>query len=64
MTTVLDYWKHSAFIDIGDGVMAPLDKKQEDNSWKFLIIGGIAGVTSRSATAPIDRLKTIYQIQV
>jgi hypothetical protein len=64
LEAVLSHWKNNAFIDIGDGVIAPIDKKQASKSWQFLAAGGIAGVISRTVTAPIDRLKTLYQIQV
>jgi len=48
-------------IDIGESVVIPDDKKP--GAMTTLLAGGIAGAISRTATAPLDRLKVVLQAQ-
>jgi len=53
-------------IDIGDQLTVPPEfTKKERNSgmwWRHLVAGGMAGVVSRTGTAPLDRLKVLLQV--
>ncbi|ACO63687.1 predicted protein, partial [Micromonas commoda] len=51
---VFDAFAHRAFVDDPDG-------GETIGTAKKLASGGVAGAVSRSATAPIDRIKTIMQ---
>lgn len=53
-------WNRSA-IDIGESVIIPEDKKPGTSVMTTLLAGGIAGAVSRTATAPLDRLKVVLQ---
>jgi solute carrier family 25 phosphate transporter 23/24/25/41 len=48
--------------DIGDNIVVPEDRPKGTNPLVTLLAGGIAGAISRTATAPLDRLKTIMQV--
>lgn len=55
-------WIDESVWDAGDGLQVPEDKATP--AWQLLVAGGIAGAVSRTATAPMDRLKTLLQAQV
>jgi hypothetical protein len=44
-------------------LLAQATQLRESNAIKCLISGGVAGAISRTATAPLDRLKLILQVQ-
>ncbi|OQV11936.1 Calcium-binding mitochondrial carrier protein SCaMC-2 [Hypsibius exemplaris] len=60
------YWKHSTFVDLGEDSLVPDDFTEKEMVtgmwWRHLVAGGIAGCVSRTATAPLDRIKTFYQV--
>ncbi|XP_065646590.1 mitochondrial adenyl nucleotide antiporter SLC25A24 isoform X3 [Hydra vulgaris] len=64
---MVKFWRHSGFIDMGDDMLVPIDFTDEEKRtgmwWKQLLAGGVAGVVSRTFTAPLDRLKVLLQIQ-
>ncbi|TVU08109.1 hypothetical protein EJB05_41496 [Eragrostis curvula] len=61
---IYHHWERVCLVDIGEqaaipeGIRQTRQRKQVD-----LIAGGIAGAASRTATAPLDRLKVIMQVQ-
>lgn len=66
LNEIRKFWKHATFIDIGDDMMIPDDFDDEEKKtgmvWKQLTAGGMAGVISRTCTAPLDRLKVLLQV--
>lgn len=53
-------------IDIGENVIIPDDFTEKEMQtgmwWRHLVAGGAAGAVSRTATAPLDRLKVLLQV--
>ncbi|KAM2583450.1 hypothetical protein TB2_044569 [Malus domestica] len=52
-----------ALVDIGEQTVVPEVISKHDHASRYLIAGAVAGATSRRATAPLDRLKVILQVQ-
>ncbi|XP_043935247.1 calcium-binding mitochondrial carrier protein SCaMC-1-like [Protopterus annectens] len=63
---IIQYWKHSTVLDIGDSLTIPDEFTEEEKKsgqwWRQLIAGGVAGAVSRTGTAPLDRLKVLMQV--
>ena len=55
-------------MDVGESVAVPDDfTAQEMVSgmwWRHLVAGGVAGAVSRTATAPLDRIKVFLQVSI
>lgn len=53
-------------IDIGDNTIVPDDFTETEMKtgmwWRHLVSGGAAGAVSRTCTAPLDRLKILFQV--
>lgn len=66
LNEIRKFWKPATFIDIGDDMVVPDDFADEEKKtgmvWKQLTAGGMAGVISRTSTAPLDRLKILLQV--
>eukprot|EP00164_Ancoracysta_twista_P003934 GFYU01005273.1.p1 GENE.GFYU01005273.1~~GFYU01005273.1.p1 ORF type:complete len:456 (-),score=111.90 GFYU01005273.1:753-2120(-) len=58
---IFEYWMKSTALDIGEDATIPDD--HNSNPRMTLLAGGFAGAVSRTATAPMDRLKVILQAQ-
>ncbi|CAI8599005.1 unnamed protein product [Vicia faba] len=60
---IYHHWERVYHVDIGDQAVMPEDISKHTHRSKYFIAGGIAGATSRTATAPLDRLKVVLQVQ-
>ncbi|KAG8379635.1 hypothetical protein BUALT_Bualt07G0109500 [Buddleja alternifolia] len=63
MENIYRYWERVYLVDIGEHTVIPEGISKHVHATKYLIAGGVAGATSRTATAPLDRLKVILQVQ-
>ncbi|XP_061835848.1 solute carrier family 25 member 24, like [Nerophis lumbriciformis] len=58
-------WKHSLVFDVGESRALAIEFPEENSgvgAWRKFVLGaGLADAVSRTATAPIDRLKTQLQ---
>ncbi|CAA0806836.1 Mitochondrial substrate carrier family protein [Striga hermonthica] len=64
LENIYRYWERVYLVDIGEqAVMIPEGISSPVHATKYLIAGGVAGAASRTATAPLDRLKVILQVQ-
>ncbi|XP_078447555.1 calcium-dependent mitochondrial ATP-magnesium/phosphate carrier protein 2-like [Wolffia australiana] len=57
------YWERVCLVDIGEQAVIPEGISKRLDASKYLIAGGVAGAASRTATAPLDRLKVMMQVQ-
>jgi solute carrier family 25 (mitochondrial phosphate transporter), member 23/24/25/41 len=60
---IYHHWERVCLVDIGEQAAIPEGISKHVSASKYLIAGGMAGTTSRTATAPLDRLKVIMQVQ-
>lgn len=60
---IYHHWERICLVDIGEQAAIPEGISKHVNASKYLIAGGIAGAASRTATAPLDRLKVNMQVQ-
>ncbi|CAM8898560.1 unnamed protein product [Rhodiola kirilowii] len=60
---IYQHWERVCLVDIGEQAVIPTISSKHGDASKYLIAGGIAGAASRTATAPLDRLKVILQVQ-
>lgn len=63
---IIQYWRHATNLDIGEDLSVPDDFSLEEwlsgKWWRHLVAGGVAGMVSRTCTAPLDRLKVYLQV--
>ncbi|XP_035742710.1 calcium-binding mitochondrial carrier protein SCaMC-2-like isoform X1 [Vespa mandarinia] len=63
---LIQYWRHSTYMDIGEDIGVPDDFTNSEMVsgmwWRHLLAGGIAGGVSRTCTAPLDRIKVYLQV--
>ncbi|XP_076057886.1 calcium-binding mitochondrial carrier protein SCaMC-2-B-like isoform X3 [Oratosquilla oratoria] len=63
---IIMYWRHATNLDVGEDLSVPDDFSLEEwlsgKWWRHLVAGGVAGMVSRTCTAPLDRLKVFLQV--
>ncbi|KAJ8772469.1 hypothetical protein K2173_027646 [Erythroxylum novogranatense] len=60
---IYHHWERVCLVDIGEQAVIPEGISKRVHRVKYFIAGGIAGAASRTATAPLDRLKVVMQVQ-
>ncbi|OMO52305.1 Calcium-binding EF-hand [Corchorus olitorius] len=60
---IYHHWERVCLVDIGEQAVIPEGISKQVKRSKYFIAGGIAGAASRTATAPLDRLKVVLQVQ-
>ncbi|KAK8362008.1 hypothetical protein V6Z12_A03G074500 [Gossypium hirsutum] len=60
---IYHHWERVCLVDIGEHAVIPQGISKHVKRSKYFIAGGIAGAASRTATAPLDRLKVVLQVQ-
>lgn len=63
MANIYQYWEKVCLVDIGEQAVIPEGISRHLHATKYFIAGGFAGALSRTATAPLDRLKVLLQVQ-
>ncbi|CAJ2672243.1 unnamed protein product [Trifolium pratense] len=60
---IYHYLERICMVDIGEQTVIPAGVGKHIHASRYLIAGGVAGAASRTATAPLDRLKVVLQVQ-
>lgn len=63
---MLRHWRTDTYLDLGEQPLPNDYTKKEKESglwWRNLVAGGMAGVISRTCTAPLDRVKIFMQVK-
>ncbi|XP_045823332.1 calcium-dependent mitochondrial ATP-magnesium/phosphate carrier protein 3-like isoform X2 [Trifolium pratense] len=63
LENIYQHWERMCLVDIGEQAVIPEGISKHVHRSRYFIAGGIAGAASRTATAPLDRLKVVLQIQ-
>ncbi|XP_004235852.1 calcium-dependent mitochondrial ATP-magnesium/phosphate carrier protein 2-like [Solanum lycopersicum] len=63
LENIYKYWERVCLVDIGEQAVIPEGINKHVHTVKYFLAGGVAGATSRTFTAPLDRLKVVLQVQ-
>lgn len=63
IANIYQYWEKVCLVDIGEQAVIPEGISRHLHAAKYFLAGGVAGAISRTATAPLDRLKVLLQVQ-
>ena len=62
LSNIYQYWEKISLVDIGEQAVIP-EGIGEQHQLRYLVAGAMAGAASRTATAPLDRLKVLLAVQ-
>lgn len=62
LANIYQYWEKMCLVDIGEQAVIP-EGIGDLYRMRYLVAGAVAGAVSRTATAPLDRLKVLLQVQ-
>ncbi|KAH7276856.1 hypothetical protein KP509_39G024700 [Ceratopteris richardii] len=63
MANIYHYWEKVCLVDIGEQAVIPEGISRHVHALKYFVAGGFAGALSRTATAPLDRLKVLLMVE-
>lgn len=62
MRAIMEQWATGLSIDVGTDLAPPHIPPPSLKIWQTLFAGGVAGVVSRTATAPLEKIKLLAQV--
>jgi len=66
LKAIFEYWQDTVAISFDSEVIMPPERKPTDwaEAGQYLVAGGFSGIVSRTFTAPIERVKVLFQVNV
>ena len=60
--SIIEQWASGLSVDVGTDLAPPPLPPPSIAVWRALLAGGVAGVVSRTATAPLEKIKLLAQV--